>query len=105
MSALSTNYGTPATFTSPAGTKKSGNSYSLSQLSRSEQSKGGQKSALNTRWDGTEHQTTVVAGDDISVGSHSSVQMIIQKNTEWEIEFERRSRASTQHSPDPVHER
>lgn len=41
-----------------------------------------------TRWDGTRHNALIVAGDNISFESRSSVQMIIQKNTKWEVEIE-----------------
>lgn len=40
-----------------------------------------------TRWDIMQHQTSVVAGDQRSIGSHESKQMIINKNTEWLIEY------------------
>lgn len=116
MSALNTHYGAPAEYKSPSGTKKSANSYVLSSLSKKSQksqnrgSRAQQNAAQttlpngtpNNRWDGMKHQTSVVAGDNISLESHSSIQMIIQKNTEWDVEFEGASRVSTHPSPEPV---
>jgi len=62
------------------------------------------KPGADTRCGKAENHTSVVAGDSISFESHSSIQMIIQKNMEWDVEFEGRSRASTNLSPEPVHE-
>ncbi|KAE8446753.1 hypothetical protein EG329_011658 [Mollisiaceae sp. DMI_Dod_QoI] len=109
MSALSTNYGSPATIHTPSNTKGSGNSYGLSQLSKSSQIRGLEKrppksshqELPETRWDGTDHHASIVGGDNISFESHSSVQMIIQKNTEWEVEYEGRSQRSDP-SPEPA---
>lgn len=113
MTALNTHYGAPAEYNSPPGTKKSANSYVLSSLSKKSQKSrtlgeenGTQTTfpdvAPNTRWDGMKHQTSVIAGDSISLESHSSIQMIIQKNTEWDVEFDGASRVSTHPSPEPV---
>jgi hypothetical protein len=96
MSALSTNYGAPAqTKTSPsaAGTARSDNEFSLSSLSKMSrlgrpEEKGKQVSAPKTRWDQSEHHASVMSGDQHSMESHESKQMIISKNTEWAVEFE-----------------
>ncbi|KUJ14945.1 uncharacterized protein LY89DRAFT_649533 [Mollisia scopiformis] len=108
MSALSTNYGAPAQIKTPSSTKKSDNSYALSSFSKNRgQEKGKQinitKTVPDTRWDLADHHASVVAGDNISFDSHSSIQMIIQKNTEWGVEFEGRSQRS-ELSPEPPQE-
>ncbi|KAF8855459.1 hypothetical protein BDZ45DRAFT_793423, partial [Acephala macrosclerotiorum] len=111
MSALNTHYGAPAQIKTPSGSKDSNNSYVLSTLStnrKQEKSKqsNGSNAVPETRWDGTRHNTSIVAGDNISFESRSSVQMIIQKNTEWEVEIGRNSRASqrSEMSPERLHE-
>jgi hypothetical protein len=93
MTALSTNYGAPAqTKGSPsaAGTKQSGNDFSLASLSKmsrlGHEEKG--KSAPTTRWDQSEHHASVMSGAKHSMESHESKQMIISKNTEWAVEYE-----------------
>jgi hypothetical protein len=109
MSALSTHYGSPAAFTTPPGTRKTEKSYVLSNLSKNSKNRGQDKpkpmpkAGPDTRWDKADNHTSVVAGDAISFESHSSIQMIIQKNMEWDVEFEGRSRASTSLSTEPVH--
>lgn len=96
MAALSTNYGAPApTKTSPSGTgtARSNNEFSLSsfskmsRLGRSDE-KGKQASMPTTRWDQSKHHASVISGDQHSMESHESKQMIISKNTEWAVEFE-----------------
>lgn len=105
MSALSTNYGAPAQIKTPLGTKN--NSYGLSSLStKNRQEKGKQltvsETAPDTRWDGVDHQASVSAGaDNISFDSHSSVQMIIQKNTEWGVEYEGRRGQTPENAHEP----
>jgi len=99
MSALNTHYGAPAQIKTPSGSKNSNNSYVLSTLSKNRrQEKSKQSNSTNampeTRWDGTRHNASIIAGDNISFESRSSVQMIIQKNTEWEVEIEGNSGAS-----------
>jgi hypothetical protein len=94
MAALSTNYGAPAqTRTSPAGSKKSqpGKEYKLSSLSKSSRSVKVDKSKLSTPvkpWDRGNTHTSVGSGDKHSMESHESKQMIISKNTEWQVDYE-----------------
>jgi hypothetical protein len=94
MTALSTNYGAPAqTKTSPsvAGTSRSGKDFSLaslSKMSRLAQEEKGKTAAPTTRWDQSEHHASVMSGDQHSLESHESKQMIISKNTEWTVEYE-----------------
>lgn len=93
MAALSTNYGAPAqTRTSPSGTKKSqyGKGYKLSSLSKSSNSGRDDKSKLSAPakpWDRGNTLTSVELGDQHSIESHESKQMIISKNTEWQVAF------------------
>lgn len=95
VSALSTNYGSPAQPWSASNTKKSGTSYTLSSFSRNRLEKAKQpntpRKTSDTRWDSNDHHVEVVTGDTISFDSHSSVQMIIQRDTEWDIAFEGQS--------------
>jgi hypothetical protein len=96
MSALSTNYGAPAqTKVSPSatGTGRSNNEISLSSMSKMSRTgrpeeKGKQATMPTTRWDQSEHYTSVMSGDQHSMESHESKQMIISKNTEWAVEYE-----------------
>jgi hypothetical protein len=96
MTALSTNYGAPAkTKGSPSvmGTGRSDNEYSLNSLSKMSrlgrpEEKGKQVSQPAMRWDQSEHHASVMSGDQHSMESHESKQMIISKNTEWAVEFE-----------------
>jgi hypothetical protein len=99
MTALSTNYGAAAQnkttpMPSTAGTGQSNNEYSLSSLSKKSRSgsdaKKMQISVPTTRWDQAEHRSAVVSGDQHSMESHESRQMIISKNTEWAVEYEGR---------------
>lgn len=100
MTALSTNYGAAAQnkvipTPSAAGTGRSNNEYSLSSLSKKSRSAGSdarktQISVPTTRWDQAEHRSAVVSGDQHSMDSHESRQMIISKNTEWAVEYEGR---------------
>ena len=100
MTALSTNYGAPAqTKISPsaAGTARSGTDFSLSSLakvSRLGQEEKGKASVPTTRWDQAEHHASVMSGDQHSMESHESKQMIISKNTEWTVEYEGPARNS-----------
>ncbi|KAE9367678.1 hypothetical protein N431DRAFT_349139 [Stipitochalara longipes BDJ] len=91
MAALSTNYGAPAqNRTSPSGTKKS-QQYKLSSLSKSTRSIRVDRSKLSAPvkpWDRGNTHTSVVSGDQHSMESHESKQMIISKNTEWQVDFE-----------------
>jgi hypothetical protein len=100
MAALSTNYGAPAQAkSSPSATaaSRSNNEYSLtsfskiSRLGRSEE-RGKQASLPITRWDQSENITSVRSGDQHSMESHESKQMIISKNTEWAVEYEAHER-------------
>lgn len=95
MTALSTNYGAPAQIKgspSAAGTKRSGNDFSLNSLSKTSrlghEEKGKSVTAPTTRWDQSEHHASVTSGDQRSMESHESKQMIISKNTEWAVEYE-----------------
>lgn len=100
MSALSTNYGAPAPMKpSPAATQtgRSDNEYSLAAFSRIsgiEQADDRRENgtAPTNRWDKTEHHTAVAAGDQNSMDSHESKQMIISKNTEWGVAYQGRDR-------------
>ncbi|KAH8770203.1 hypothetical protein F5882DRAFT_411675 [Hyaloscypha sp. PMI_1271] len=98
MAALSTNYGAPAQArTSPSGSKKSqpGKEYKLSSLSKSSRSVRVDKSKVSTPvkpWDRGNTHTSVGSGDQHSMESHESKQMIISKNTEWQVDFEGPSR-------------
>ena len=101
MTALATNYGAPAKAkASPSvpGTaqSKSNNGYSLSSLSkRSKIDRTPQVSGVpQTRWDQAEHRSAVVSGDQHSMESHESRQMIISKNTAWAVEYERQDGAT-----------
>jgi hypothetical protein len=101
MTALSTNYGAPAqTKGSPsaAGTARSGNDFSLASLAKvsrlGQEEKGKSSSAPTTRWDQSEHHASVMSGDQHSMESHESKQMIISKNTEWTVEYEEPNRNS-----------
>jgi hypothetical protein len=95
MAALATNYGAPAQIrTSPSGTKKSkyANQYNLSSLSKSSRSANLDKpkiSAPTKPWDRSNHHVSVASGDQHSMESHESKQMIISKNVEWQVDFER----------------
>lgn len=96
MTALSTNYGAPAkgqTSPSNPGTALSGNDFSLASLSKTSRAGPEEKSKAakgpTTRWDAYDHRTEVISGDQHSMESHESKQMIISKNTEWAVEFER----------------
>jgi len=102
ISALSTNYGAPArSKASPAGTGASGssNGYSLKYLPKKSNlgpREGEQQTSVpTTRWDGNEHHVTIMSGDNHSIGSHESKQMIIAKNTEWAVEYTEASQGST----------
>lgn len=95
MTALSTNYGAaPKAKSSPsaAGTARSGNDFSLASLSKASrlgpEEKGKPTLAPTTRWDQSEHHVSVMSGDQHSMESHESKQMIISKNTEWAVEYE-----------------
>ena len=102
MTALSTNYGAPAPnkttpMPSAAGTGQSNNEYSLSSLSKKSKSAGSSASKMQisvptTRWDQAEYRSAVVPGDQHSMESHESRQMIISKNTEWAVEYEGQDR-------------
>jgi hypothetical protein len=100
MTALSTNYGAPsqkmATPTpSAARTGQSEKGYSLSSLSKKSRAAGssdGKKIQPITRWDRVEHRAAVELGDQYSVESHDSRQMIISKNMEWAVEYEGQDR-------------
>jgi hypothetical protein len=102
MAALSTNYGAPAqTKTSPSGTKKSTykEGYNLSSLSKSSRSGHLDKSKISVPvrpWDRGNHHASVVPGDQHSMESHESKQMIISKNTEWQVDFEGPSERSAE---------
>jgi hypothetical protein len=91
MSALNTNWGAPTP--SAMETMQSNNGFfftswsKMSRLGRSEE-KGKQASVHTTRRNQSEHQASVVSGDQPSMESHESKQMIIYKNTEWAVEFE-----------------
>lgn len=109
MSALSTNYGAPAQLRTPSNTKRSDNSYALSSFSRNRLEKvktlkagrGSGREEMHvpeTRWDGVDHHASVIVGDGIDFGSRESIQMIIQKNTEWDVAFEGRGRGLSQGS-------
>jgi hypothetical protein len=109
MKALSTNYGAPASSgSSPHATKAySMNNFSkASKVSKRSGASGTQSSNMGTdlnvvnskpalRWDKSEHQASVIAGDRDrdrdSISSHNSKQMIISKNTEWTINYEQGS--------------
>lgn len=111
MTALSTNYGAPVHLHTPGNTKKyhsnnsnsnSNRSHVLSSLSRNRQNKSsnskmgeGKETEIEvpeTRWDRVDHHASVIAagggGDGHSFASGESGQMIIKKNTEWDIAFE-----------------
>jgi hypothetical protein len=107
MAALSTNYGAPAqTRTTPSGTKKSTykEGYNLSSLSKSSRSGRLDKSKISVSklsapvrsWDRGNHHASVVSGDQHSMESHESKQMIISKNTEWQVDFEGLSQRSAE---------
>jgi hypothetical protein len=107
MAALSTNYGAPAqTRTTPSGTKKSTykEGYNLSSLSKSSRSGRLDKSKISVSklsapvrsWDRGNHHASVVSGDQHSMESHESKQMIISKNTEWQVDFEGPSQRSAE---------
>jgi hypothetical protein len=99
MAALATNYGAPAqTRTSPSGTKKS-QQYNLSSLSKSARSIRIDKPTSSgpiRPWDRSNNHTSVVSGDQHSMESHESKQMIISKNTEWHVDYEGPSQRSAQ---------
>lgn len=97
MSALSTNYGAPASIKSNPNTT---NAYSLNSISKwsrknnTQNSKKGKQASMMsdapvTRWDRSEHHASVVHGDSHSMSSHDSKRMIISKNTEWTVDYER----------------
>jgi hypothetical protein len=101
MIALSTNYGAPAPVTaksSPAATgmSRSDKDISLASLSRRPEASSTpgprpkRPAAPTNRWDQSEHHTKITSGDQQSVGSHDSKQMIISKNTEWVVEYDGR---------------
>lgn len=46
------------------------------------------------RWDENEHTARVDKGDVHSMESHESKQMIIERNTEWTVEFQGRDEGS-----------
>jgi hypothetical protein len=60
----------------------------------------GEMDVPETRWDGVDHHASVIVGDGISFDSRESIQMIIQKNTEWDVAFEggRTSQSQSQRS-------
>jgi hypothetical protein len=39
------------------------------------------------RWDRSTHHASVVSGDQQSIQSHDSKQMIISKNTQWTVDY------------------
>jgi hypothetical protein len=93
MSALNTNYGAPAQNKSVyhTGGSQSGNDYSLASFShksafnRSREGKG--EPDTKTRWDIAGHHASVMSGDQHSMESHESRQMIIAKDTQWTVEY------------------
>lgn len=91
ISALNTNYGAPTHIgTSPSSSKAQyKNKYKLSSLSKgSSLGLGGlaksQVSAPKTPWDLT-NQASVIPGDQHSMDSHESRQMIISRKNEWQV--------------------
>lgn len=103
MKALSTNYGAPASTKSPPNASKA---YSMNNLSKRSGTNGTQSSNIGTqsnvahskpalRWDKSEHQTNVMAGDRDSIASHDSKKLIISKNTEWAVNYEQEPRRGT----------
>lgn len=120
MSALSTNYGAPAQIQTASNTKKynssNSNSHSKSKsyvlssfrnnrLERPKHpnSSTSEREVPETRWDGVDHHASVVVGDGTSFDSRESIQMIIQKNTEWDVAFEGAERSMSQKS-DGMHD-
>jgi hypothetical protein len=100
MNALSTNYGAPAQTKSPSGSKQQyKNNYSLSSLSKGSRLGRIEKlkaSAPLPSWDRTNHQTSVMSGDQHSMESHESKKMIISKKNEWTIDYEGPSQQSAE---------
>jgi len=101
MAALSTNYGAPAqTRISPSGSKAQyKNEYNLSSLSKTSRSGHLDKSKISvsmTPWERTNH-VSVMSGDQHSMESHESKQMIISKKNEWHVDYE----GSSQRTPEP----
>lgn len=95
MAALNTHYGSPATLTSPSGSKgQYTTSYNLTSLRSAGSRFGGsqldrsQFPTPRVPWDQTKHQASVVSGDRHSIESQGSKRMIISKNTEWHVDFE-----------------
>lgn len=100
MKALSTHYGAPSPMKfTPKSTPTNTHAYSLNSVSKRSKmtgsrewsSKGKTKTGLDDvpvlRWDGSAHHASVVSGDQRSIQSHDSKQMIISKNTQWTVDF------------------
>ncbi|CAL3969716.1 unnamed protein product [Diplocarpon coronariae] len=98
MNALNASYGAPASVeSSPDATR----AYSLSRLSKRNKKNGtevtdsgkepesqGLEPAPRIRWDGTAHHVDVLNGDQLSLESRESGQMMITKDTEGTAKYE-----------------
>ncbi|OBT57700.1 hypothetical protein VE04_01952 [Pseudogymnoascus sp. 24MN13] len=103
MSSLNTHYGAPAKPRSSAGTGSGGSNprtplESLTKAGRSLGTKKGE--ARGEMWDKPGNLTCVTRGEKNSIDSHDSKQMIITKDTEWVVEFERQSGMQTPRTAD-----
>ncbi|KAK0113952.1 hypothetical protein ONS95_014197 [Cadophora gregata] len=98
MKALSTHYGAPASIKS---TPTNTHAYTLNSFSKRSKISGTKPSSQdrmetnpddmnmpNLRWDKSSHHASVVSGDQRSIQSHDSKQMIISKNSQWTINYE-----------------
>lgn len=103
MSSLNTHYGAPAKPKSSTGTGSGGSNprtplESLTKAGRSLGTKKGE--ARGEMWDKPGNLTCVTRGEKNSIDSHDSKQMIITKDTEWVVEFERQSGMQTPRTAD-----
>ncbi|KAH7369607.1 hypothetical protein BKA65DRAFT_416627 [Rhexocercosporidium sp. MPI-PUGE-AT-0058] len=96
MKALNTNYGAPASIkSSPNSTEayslnsvsKRGRATKTTQLSNPGKVNNGLDDMPALRWDRSTHHASVVSGDQQSIQSHDSKQMIISKNTQWTVDY------------------
>ncbi|KFY95000.1 hypothetical protein V498_03592 [Pseudogymnoascus sp. VKM F-4517 (FW-2822)] len=103
MSSLNTHYGAPAKPKSSTGTGSGGSNpltplESLTKAGRSLGTKMGE--SRGEMWDKPGNLTRVTRGEKHSIDSHDSKQMIITKDTEFRVEFERQSGMQTPRTAD-----
>ncbi|KAH7383048.1 hypothetical protein BKA64DRAFT_749130 [Cadophora sp. MPI-SDFR-AT-0126] len=98
MKALSTHYGAPASIKS---TPTNTHAYTLNSFSQRNKTSGAKFASQGrtnrgsndvdmptVRWDNSAHHASVMSGDQRSIQSHDSRQLIISKNTQWTVDFE-----------------